>query len=108
MLIRQMLVVVLAAVCSSSALAASANGPLRAAGVNPDQHQPPGQLQERRIHRFRAFWAGSHIRERRVRIRERRIRRVASVPELDGSIAFLALGLTFALVGVAREARRSG
>jgi len=30
-----------------------------------------------------------------------------AVPELDGSMAFLALGLTFALVGVARESRRS-
>lgn len=30
-----------------------------------------------------------------------------SVPELDGSMAFLALGLAFAVVGVAREKRRS-
>jgi hypothetical protein len=52
----------------------------------------------------RAAQSARHVRPPRP---ARPVRPVQAVPELDGSMAFLALGLTFAVGGLIREKRRT-
>ena len=88
MKIRVLLALALSVLLSSNVLAASGSR---------------GHPGEQRSHRDSQGSQAESQGSLEVRI----ISRAESVPELDGSMAFLALGLTFAAAGLVREKRRN-
>lgn len=98
MAFRTLLAVICSLLISSSVLAQSSSG-----GASERHSSQFTQVVQHHVNSLRSWWQ-RHIVQRPVRPAQPVVR---AVPELDGNMAFLALGLTFAVGALAREKRRN-